>query len=189
LSIVRNLVELHGGSVRVKSPGENQGATFIVALPLSVVEKDYAAHNRSQLAVQEALDAIDLPSLEGALILVVDDEPDTRLLLKRLLEDRGARVLSAGSAPSALGLLAQEEVDLLVSDIGMPGTDGYQLIEQVRTMDHARLAPLPAIAVTAYARAEDRQRSLLAGYQMHISKPVEARELIAGIASLLRLSR
>ncbi|MBX5459716.1 MAG: PAS domain S-box protein [Steroidobacteraceae bacterium] len=189
LSIVRNLVELHGGSVRVKSPGENQGATFVVALPLSIVDRDYTGRSRAQIAVQDAIDAMNLPSLEGAVILVVDDEPDTRMLLKRLLEDRGARVLSAGSAPSALGMLAQEEVDLLVSDIGMPGTDGYQLIEQVRTMDQARLTPLPAIAVTAYARAEDRQRSLLAGYQMHIAKPVEARELVAGIASLLRLSR
>lgn len=189
LSIVRNLVELHGGSVRVKSPGEGQGATFIVALPLSVVGPETARRAEPRTESEVALDAIELPRLDGASILVVDDEPDTRLLLKRLLEDRGAKIVTASSATEALAALAREKIDLLVSDIGMPRMDGYQLIAQVRAQDGQRSAPLPAIAVTAYARPEDRQRSLLAGYQSHISKPLEARELIAAIASLLRLSR
>jgi PAS domain S-box-containing protein len=190
LSIVRNLVELHGGSVRVKSPGENQGATFIVVLPLSVVEPAKArrpaeVHTESEVS----LDAIELPRLDGTSILVVDDEPDTRLLIKRLLEDAGARVIEAASATEALQTLSREDVDLLVSDIGMPRMDGYQLIKEVRALDDQRSGPLPAIAVTAYARPEDRQRSLLAGYQSHISKPLEARELIAAAASLLKISR
>jgi PAS domain S-box-containing protein len=190
LSIVRNLVELHGGSVRVKSPGENQGATFIVVLPLSVVEPQKARKQAEPRTESEvALDMIELPRIDGASILVVDDEPDTRLLIKRLLEDRGARVIEVASATEALQTLAREKIDLLVSDIGMPRVDGYQLITQVRALDSERTGPLPAIAVTAYARPEDRQRSLLAGYQSHISKPLEARELIAVVASLLKISR
>jgi PAS domain S-box-containing protein len=190
LSIVRNLVELHGGSVRVKSPGENQGATFIVVLPLSVVEPEKARRpTEPRTETEVALDMIELPRIDGVSILVVDDEPDTRLLIKRLLEDRGARVAEAASATEALQTLAREDIDLLVSDIGMPRMDGYQLIKEVRALDAERSGPLPAIAVTAYARPEDRQRSLLAGYQSHISKPLEARELIAAVASLLKISR
>lgn len=189
LSIVKNLVELHGGSVRVKSPGENQGATFVVALPLSVIETAQSTRPATRSAEDPHVEAFELPRLDSAAILVVDDEPDTRLLVKRILEERGARVVVAANAADALGVLKSETIDLLVSDIGMPETDGYRLIEDVRRLDKARSGPLPAVAVTAYARAEDRQRSLLAGYQMHISKPVEARELIAAIASLLKISR
>jgi PAS domain S-box-containing protein len=189
LSVVRNLVELHGGTVRVKSPGENLGSTFIVALPLSVVESGPARERRRQRPLDPRVEQIELPSLTGSTILVVDDEADTRLLIKRILEERGAQVLVAASAPDALAILADERVDLLVSDIGMPRMDGYQLIEQVRALDLHRSGPLPAIAVTAYARPEDRQRSLLAGYQTHISKPMEAGELVAAIAGLLRISR
>jgi CheY-like chemotaxis protein len=126
--------------------------------------------------------------MEKTTILLVDDEADTRLLMQRILEDRGARVLAAASATEALTIIARDKIDLMVSDIGMPGIDGYQLIEQVRVLDTRRSGPLPAIAVTAYARPEDRQRSLLAGYQAHIPKPLEARELIAAIASLLRIA-
>jgi CheY-like chemotaxis protein len=134
------------------------------------------------------LEDMELPALNGETILVVDDEADTRFLVQRILEERGATVLLAASASEALTLIAREKVDLMVSDIGMPGMDGYQLIEQVRALDSRRSGPLPAIAVTAYARPEDRQRSLLAGYQAHIPKPLEARELIAAIASLLKIA-
>ncbi|HVY83139.1 MAG TPA: PAS domain S-box protein [Steroidobacteraceae bacterium] len=188
LSIVRNLVEMHGGTVSVRSPGENQGTTFTIALPLLALDSEPARRSQAPSADVVALEDIELPMLNKATILLVDDEVDTRLLMQRILEDRGARVLTAASASEALATLAGNGVDLLVSDIGMPGTDGYQLIRQVRALDGRRTGPLPAIAVTAYARPEDRQRSLLAGYQAHISKPLEARELIAAIASLLRIA-
>lgn len=189
LSIVRNLVELHGGTVRVMSPGANLGSTFVVNLPVSVVGSDEVRQRTSYSATEQELDAVDLPRLDGAVVLVVDDEMDARLLLSRILDESGAHSIVATSASEALDILSTTPVDILVGDIGMPGTDGYQLIEKVRALDAQRAAPLPAVAVTAYARTEDRQRSLLAGYQMHLSKPVEARELIAAIASLLKLSR
>jgi CheY-like chemotaxis protein len=118
-------------------------------------------------------------------VLVVDDEPDARTLMERLIQERGGRVLAVPTAEEALRTLAEEHIDLLVSDIGMPDVDGYQLIQRLRKSKEHR--KLPAVALTAYARAEDRQRALLAGYQMHLAKPVDPRELIAGIASLLSL--
>ena len=188
LSIVRNLVELHGGSVRVKSPGENQGSTFIVVLPISHVQED-TERLRGLVLATDPLDAIELPRLDGIAVLVVDDEPDGRALIARILEGRGARATCASCAAEAIDLLGTEDVDILLSDIGMPDVDGYELIRRIRVLDGTRSSPLPAIAVTAYARPEDRQRSLLAGYQMHLAKPVEAREVVAAIASLMSLSR
>jgi PAS domain S-box-containing protein len=187
LSIVKNLVELHGGSVRVKSPGENQGSTFVVALPISHVRDDLDRHARPAVTT-DPLDSIELPKLDGLVVLVVDDEPDGRALTARILEGCGARVVSASSAAEALECLSRERYDILLSDIGMPEADGYELIRKVRALDTSRSSAMPAIAVTAYARPEDRQRSLLAGYQMHLAKPIEAREVVAAIASLIRLS-
>jgi PAS domain S-box-containing protein len=188
LSIVKNLVELHGGSVRVKSPGENQGSTFIIALPISHVQEENE-RVKGLVLTTDPLDAIELPRLDGVAVLVVDDEPDGRALIARILEGRGARAACASSAAEAIGLLGTEDFDILLSDIGMPDVDGYELIRRVRALDSTRASPLPAIAVTAYARPDDRQRSLLAGYQMHLAKPVEAREIVAAIASLMHLSR
>ena len=188
LSIVKNLVELHGGSVRVKSPGENQGSTFVVALPISHVRETPEQPNRPSVST-DPLESIELPRLEGISVLIVDDEPDGRALIARILEGRGARPSCANNADEALECLRGQRFDILLSDIGMPATDGYDLIRKVRALDSRRTAPIPAIAVTAYARTEDRQRALLAGYQMHLAKPVEARELVAGISSLLHLSR
>ncbi|MEP7245733.1 MAG: ATP-binding protein, partial [Gammaproteobacteria bacterium] len=188
LSIVKNLVELHGGSVRVKSPGEGEGSTFVVALPISHVSEDDAERGRRVEPAVEVLDAIELPRLDGVSVLIVDDEADGRVLMARILEGRGARTECASGALQALEHLRRDRFDILLSDIGMPEVDGYELIRRVRALDDSRSGPIPAIAVTAYARAEDRQRSLLAGYQMHLSKPIEARELVAGIASLLRVS-
>jgi PAS domain S-box-containing protein len=189
LSIVKNLVELHGGSVRVKSAGENQGSTFAIALPVSHVGPDDAERARPRASSADPLEAIELPRLDGVSVLIVDDEPDGRALVARILEDRGAKAKCATSALEALEMLQQETFTILLSDIGMPDMDGYELMRRARQLDDSRQTPLPAIAVTAYARPEDRQRSLLAGYQMHLAKPIEARELIAGIASLIRLSR
>jgi PAS domain S-box-containing protein len=189
LSIVKTLVELHGGSVRVKSAGQNQGTTFVIALPVSQVTEEEVERSQRLPVLADPLEAIELPGLSGASVLVVDDEPDGRQLMVRILEGRGASVTAVAGGAEALDLLKRLQFDILVSDIGMPGLDGYELMRRARSLDSSRPGPIPAIAVTAYARAEDRQRSLLAGYQMHLAKPVEARELIAGIASLLHLRR
>ena len=189
LSIVKTLVELHGGSVRVKSAGENQGASFAIALPVSHVNEQDVERSQRLPVLNDPLEAIELPRLDQKTILVVDDEPDGRQLMVRILEGRGATVTAVAGGAVALELLKKHRFDILVSDIGMPDLDGYELMRRVRELDGSRPGPIPAIAVTAYARAEDRQRSLLAGYQMHLAKPIEARELVAGIASLLHLRR
>jgi CheY-like chemotaxis protein len=136
-----------------------------------------------------SLEAIELPRLDGSSVLIVDDEPVGRQWMVRILEGRGAWVTAVAGGAAALELLKRHPFDILVSDSGMPDLDGYELMRRVRLLDSGRPGPIPAIAVTAYARAEDRQRSLLAGYQMHLAKPIEARELVAAIASLLHLRR
>jgi PAS domain S-box-containing protein len=190
LSIVKNLVELHGGSMRVKSPGENQGSTFVVVLPVSHVRSEEKAYGREAHRHDDPQDAIELPRLENVRVLIVDDEADGRTLIARILEARGALPTCAADAGEALRLLSEERFDVLLSDIGMPDVDGYELIRRIRAREkEAGGERLAAVAVTAYARPEDRQRSLIAGYQMHLAKPIEAGELVAGIASLLHLSR
>jgi PAS domain S-box-containing protein len=187
LSIVKHLVELHGGSVRVKSAGENQGATFIVALPISAtLTDDTGVHERHSFSDVD-VSSIALPNLKGVRAVVVDDQEDARILICRLIEENGGRCMLASSAAEAFRIVNDEDVNILLSDIGMPDEDGYQLIRKIRAL-HSPARNIPAIALTAYARADDRQRALLAGFQMHVAKPVEPRELIAGIASLLNLS-
>jgi PAS domain S-box-containing protein len=183
LSIVKNLVELHGGTVRGTSPGEGQGSTFYVRIPLPAADAAEAAGGSAVLVPPSPLES--LPKLTGVAALVVDDEADSLVFSGRLLEECGARVMLAVDAQQALEILRTEAVDILVSDIGMAHEDGYYLIAQVRALADPQVARIPAIAVTAYARPEDRQRLLLAGYQMHIGKPIEPQELIAGIASLV----
>ena len=187
LAIVRQLVELHGGSVRAESPGEGKGATFTVILPLMIVHaEDDPLLPREHPRVGRATPVPDaeLPSLDSVHILVVDDEEDARELLARILEPQGARVSQAGSAAEALAALPAVRPDVLISDIGMPGVDGYELIRRVRALAPASGGATPAIAVTAFARAEDRTRSLLSGYQLHLAKPFAPSELIVAVASL-----
>jgi PAS domain S-box-containing protein len=188
LSIVKHLVELHGGSVRVKSAGEGQGATFVVALPISVLRVEDNSRVERQTFSDVDVSTIELPRLDGVRALVVDDQADARVLICRLIEEYGGRCILAESGAEAQTLIAEEDVNILISDIGMPDFDGYELIRKIRSTHSAKIRNLPAIALTAYARADDRQRALLAGFQMHVSKPVEPRELVAGIASLLNLS-
>jgi hypothetical protein len=187
LSIVKQLVELHGGSVRAASAGDGQGATFTVSLPLTASRpesdvEDARHRPRAGAALGNAMDP--RVQIDGLKVLVVDDEPDARALIKRLLEKLGAQVISAGSAAEALQLLRQERPHVLVSDIGMPGEDGYALIRQVRALRPEEGGGTPAIALTAYARAEDRVKAMLTGFQMHLSKPVEPAELVTIVASL-----
>jgi PAS domain S-box-containing protein len=187
LAIVRHLVELHGGTVQADSQGEGQGATFVVHLPVvPVYQKEHLAA-RVHPAARDTLASYDCPErLDGLKVLVVDDEIDTRELFRVGLSQCGAEIRTAGSAQEALEALEETLPDLLISDIGMPGEDGYELIRKVRALPAERGGKIPAIALTAYARTEDRLRALRAGYQMHISKPVELAELVAVMASLVQ---
>ncbi|MDB5324909.1 MAG: rpfC, partial [Phycisphaerales bacterium] len=185
LSIVKQLVELHGGSIRVKSAGSGHGATFIVTLPLIVVHAEPEGeperrHPRVLSAASRVPDACD--DVKGLRVLVVDDEPDARALVKRLLEDCHAVVTTTGSVDEAIKLIEAMRFDVLVSDIGMPDEDGYALIRRVRLLGKDNGGDIPAIALTAYARAEDRVKAVSAGFQMHVAKPVEPVELVTMVA-------
>jgi PAS domain S-box-containing protein len=187
LAIVRHLVELHGGHVRVDSAGEGAGATFTVTLPVASVRPSEGAEERAHPAIRDTLPAHECPErLDGLRVLVVDDEPDARELLAVGLSQCGAEVVTASSAREALKAMARGKVDALISDIGMPREDGYELIRQVRALPPEAGGRTPAVALTAYARAEDRLRALRAGFEMHVSKPVELTELVVVIANLVR---
>jgi CheY-like chemotaxis protein/two-component sensor histidine kinase len=181
LAIVRHLVELHGGSVHASSDGEGKGSTFSVSLPIRArseeIAKDVAALNTQGL--DDLADRIALAKLK---VLIVDDERDARELLSAMLSAKGAEVKTVSSAKEALDEIRKWQPSILVSDISMPGEDGYALIRRVRKL--ADVGRVPAVALTAYARAEDRLRALAAGFQAHVAKPVEASELLMVIASL-----
>ncbi len=184
LAIVRNLVELHGGTVRAHSEGAGKGATFIVKLPVMPVRMETSNAERVQPASVESGVSFDPPSLDGVKVLVVDDNADTRLFLTTVLEECKAQVKAAASVSEAMELIKQSKPDVLVSDIGMPEEDGYSLISKVRALSPEQGGLIPAAALTAYARAEDRTRSLMSGFQIHLPKPVEPAELAAVVANL-----
>jgi CheY-like chemotaxis protein/anti-sigma regulatory factor (Ser/Thr protein kinase) len=180
LSIVKQLVELHGGTVQAHSAGDNQGATFTVRLPLTAVHRPHPVHPATPSLRPADYRVADLSGLR---VLVVDDEADARNLVQQLLEECGAQIFTAAGVEQALTLIHREQLDLLVSDIGMPGADGYEMLERIRALEDPALASLPAIALTAFARSEDRTRALRSGFLLHLSKPVEPAELIATVAS------
>jgi PAS domain S-box-containing protein len=185
LSIVKNLVELHGGKVRAMSPGEGQGTTITVELPLPILQTTSLIPPRNSPAESHDPPPVhDHPSLAGIRVLVVDDEADARSLVRRLLEGCSAQVADFPTAAEALSAVQQNPPDIILSDIGMPGTDGYEFIRRVRTLPVDRGGRTPAAALTAFARAEDRTRALRAGFQTHVAKPVEPSELVAVVASL-----
>ena len=188
LAIVRHLVELHGGTVQASSEGVGHGSTFTIQLPISpIYQVDAEAGGRVHPGARDLLPAHDnADRLDGLTILVVDDEPDTRELLRQGLEYCGARVRVAATAAEALAALNSEVPDIVISDIGMPGVDGYDLIRQIRTLQNEQGRRVAAIALTAYTRVEDRLHALRAGYDMHVPKPVELTELCAVSASLTR---
>jgi PAS domain S-box-containing protein len=176
LAIVKHLVEMHGGTVSASSAGLGQGAKFTVTLPVAATFRDYLNAGSPR--------APEFARLEGVRVLVVDDDTDTCAVLSRILEETGAVVTTAFNVPSALEQFARSTPQVLVSDIGMPDLDGYALIREVRARGYSYQV-LPAIALTALARPEDRRRALLAGYQIHMPKPIDASELTAAIAALL----
>lgn len=189
LAIVRHLVELHGGTVSATSEGEGHGATFTVTLPITPVYQVDSSGSRVHPAARDLLPANDIADrLDGLRVLVVDDEADTRELLRQGLEYCGATVKVVGSAGEAVDALITFVPDVLISDIGMPGTDGYDLIRHIRALPANKVRRIPAIALTAYTRVEDRLSALRAGYDMHVPKPVELAELVAVAATVTRRS-
>jgi signal transduction histidine kinase/ActR/RegA family two-component response regulator len=196
LALVKHLVELHGGSVMVESPGEGQGATFTVSLPVRAVKGDVEAKSRGEwetVVARPTLHGSRPASLSGVRALVVEDEDGARELITLTLELHGALVTGVDSAAAALAALesrledgaAGAPFDVLISDIGMPGADGYELIRRVRSHADESVSGIRAIALTAYARSEDRLQALRAGFQMHVPKPVDEAELTTVIAALI----
>jgi CheY-like chemotaxis protein len=183
LAIVRHLVELHGGQVQAESQGEGRGATFSITLPLVDAHTTDKGESNGAHALPKNPATSCPPILEGLRVLVVDDDPDTLDYLSTVLAHCGADMTKARSAAEAFQLFQKSEPEILLSDIGMPGQDGYALIRKIRRLPKKRGGRVPAIAVTAYAREQDRMEAFRAGYQMHMAKPVEPDELIAVIAS------
>ncbi|MEA5577678.1 ATP-binding protein [Anabaena sp. UHCC 0451] len=184
LAVVRHLVELHGGTVTATSPGIEQGSTFIINLPMKVVVRECDTSTQNPVIVNANFVNHQLSILQDLRVLVVDDEADARNLLTTILGQYGAQVMAVTSATEAMTALSQFQPDILISDIGMPEEDGYTFIRKVRSLPSDQGGKIPAVALTAYARSEDRTQALLAGFQLHIPKPVNAGELAAVVANL-----
>jgi CheY-like chemotaxis protein/two-component sensor histidine kinase len=185
LAIVRHLVELHGGTVAAESQGEGRGATFTVALPAG----DAGARAEAARAEGASAGAHGITSLEGVLILVVEDDPDTREALRTVLVDYHAEVVTAASSAEAIEVMDRSSPDVLLCDIGMPDEDGYALLRKLRAREPERGGHTPAVALTAYVLDEDRRDALLAGFQAHLPKPPDPGELAAVVAALARRGR
>jgi len=188
LSIVRHLVEMHGGSVHAASAGLDQGATFTVRLPVMAVQPSPNAKREHPLA-QMNHPLQPLADLGGVRVLAVDDDADALGLLKDVLQAAGANVATASSAASAMETIRAFRPQVLVADIGMPEVDGFELIRRIRASEDPGVSELPAAALTAFARSEDRTRALQSGFEMHLSKPVDPGELVASVATLVRRYR
>lgn len=180
LAIVRHLVELHGGTVHAESPGEGKGATFTVTLPLKQPKSQ-----KSKFREERQIKLLNSNCLDRLTVLVVDDEPDNREFLKAILSECGASAIAAASAIEAIEILEHSQPDILVSDIGMPIEDGYSLIRKIRASESPSRKRLPAVALTAYATEQDRNRALEAGYDEHLTKPIEPDRFVAVLAKLI----
>jgi CheY-like chemotaxis protein/anti-sigma regulatory factor (Ser/Thr protein kinase) len=187
LAIVKHLVELHGGTVRVHSDGQGTGTTFTIELPLAAGHRagDGPSERRRAEARPGLAREFNPPDLADVKVLVVDDNADGRALIQRVLEECGAVVLTAGTVADTLLAVENARPHLLVSDVGMPEVDGYELLRLVRGLGQSRGGGIPAIALTAFARAEDRTRALRAGFLHHLAKPVDPCELVATVASVV----
>jgi len=184
LSLVKYIVEMHGGTIEARSDGEGCGSTFVVRLPVIVVQQgEHESHRQPASALSATSAAALNVNLTGVKVVLAEDDRDARGMLWQMLAERGAEVVTAASAVEALAVIERIHPDVLISDIGMPNEDGYELIRKVRMLG-AGASKVPAIALTALSRLEDRTRALLAGYQIHLTKPVDARELTVTVASL-----
>jgi CheY-like chemotaxis protein len=186
LAITRHLVEMHGGTIEVSSGGRGMGSTFTVKLPLMILhmasEPDTRVHPRAH---QSGID-ISLSALAGISVLAVDDDADALMMVREILEAAGARVTTTESAVEALKLIEMIQPDVLLADVGMPKMSGFELMQQIRKSPNAAVRDVPAAALTAYARSEDRAHALRSGFQLHLAKPIDPTELMAAIASLAR---
>ena len=184
LAICKQLVDLHGGSIQAKSMGEGHGATFVVTLPLIILGKERDTAARVHPTAVHFSEPVPVPSLDGVRVLIVDDEADALELIRRVLEARGALVTTTRSGDEALRLLESHAPDLLISDIGMPGMDGYQFMRRMRAAE-PKERRTPALALTAFARPDDRKLAILAGYHAHLAKPFDMAELAIVVAGLV----
>jgi len=185
LAVVRHLVELHGGSISAESEGLGRGSVFTVDLPLAQERRDPARAEERKREVERRRSRSGAIRLDGVHVLVVEDDEDTCKLLGTMLRRYGARVTATKSAQEGLRAFQNELPDVLVSDIGMPDEDGYELIRKLRSRPPEKGGLTPAIALTGYASRKDRERALMAGYQQHLAKPIEQAEMIAAIAALV----
>jgi signal transduction histidine kinase/CheY-like chemotaxis protein len=188
LSIVRHIVEMHGGSVHVVSEGEDKGATFRVRLPLMIVHATGIRETREHPQTAKPLPLTGLGDLKGVRVLAIDDEQDALGLLRVVLEAAGAEVITISSPSEGLERLPGDHPDVVLVDLGMPEMDGFEFIARVRASDDARVRDVPAAALTAFARADDRTKALQSGFEMHLAKPVDPGELVASVATLVRRS-
>jgi PAS domain S-box-containing protein len=186
LAIVRNLVEMHGGRVSASSDGPGTGATFRVRLPVMIVHQQPIEEKRVHPRQESRAPLEGLPDLSGTCVLAVDDEPDALHLLSEILEAAGASVVTAGSGAAALERIGSVRPDVLITDLGMPLMDGFELIRRVRQADAQHVRQTPAAALTAYARSEDRAKTLQSGFEMHLAKPVDPIELASAVKALAR---
>jgi signal transduction histidine kinase/ActR/RegA family two-component response regulator len=190
LSIVKNIVEMHGGTVHVESQGEGEGSTFRVRLPLMIVHTDAAPGPQREHPRAETMSRLKgLADLSGIRVLAIDDEADSLKLLSTVLESAGAQVTTLPSAQAALSKLEQLRPDVLVVDLGMPEMDGFEFIRRLRRSSNPTICDIPAAALTAFARSEDRTKALQNGFEIHLAKPVDPGELAASVATLARRSR
>jgi CheY-like chemotaxis protein len=189
LAIVRHIVEMHGGSVVASSPGEGAGATFRVRLPLMIVHPETVDKQRQHPRTERLEALTSLGDLRGVRVLAIDDDEDALTLVKIVLEAAGAEVETISTPLFALKRIEETQPQALVIDIGMPKMDGFELIAHVRASTNPMVRDVPAAALTAFARSEDRTRALRSGFQMHLAKPVDPGELVASVATLVRGTR
>ena len=189
LAIVRHIVEMHGGTVQAASAGENQGATFRVRLPLMIVHPEPAETRREHPRSERNVAMTPLGDLRGVRVLAVDDEEDALTLLRAVLETAGAEVTTVSSSRTALARIEEVLPNVLILDLGMPEMDGFELIRQIRSSPNPAVRDLPAAALTAFARSEDRTKALRSGFEMHLAKPIDPGELAASVATLMRRPR
>jgi CheY-like chemotaxis protein len=191
LAITRHIIEMHGGTIHATSDGEGKGATFRVKLPLAIVHREThpeeeRVHPRAERPLRPGMP---MPSLNGLRVLVVDDDEDALGLLREILEAAGAEVTTVYSAMAALHSLEEKHPDAMIADLGMPMMDGFELIRRIRQSPDPEIRQLPAAALTAYARSEDRAKALRSGFEMHLAKPIDPAELAAAVAALGRRRR